>query len=115
MKRLLMSLGVLGLVMVPVITLHGPSAFGQKGELLSCTQFVTSDEECMTILRAECSGTALRSGFEKGVLRPFNTKTDDPPRVTCLNCQLGKLALSPPGGTSGLVRHVCVGHKPIIK
>ena len=115
MKRLLVRLGILGLVMVPVITLHGPSAFGQKGEVLSCTQFVPSDEECMTTIRAECNGTALRSGFEKGVLRPFKTQTDAPPRVTCLNCQLGKLALSPPGGTSGLVRHVCVGHKPIIK
>jgi len=115
MKRLLMRLGILGLVMVPVITLHGPSAFGQKGEVLSCTQFVPSDEECMTTLRAECNGTALRNGFEKGVLRPFNTQTDDPPRVTCLDCQLGSLALSPPKGTPGLVRHVCVGHKPKIK
>lgn len=115
MKRLLMSLGILGLVMAPVITLHGPSAFGQKGELLSCTQFVPSDRACMTTLRAECDGTALRSGFGKGVLRPFNTQTDDLPRVTCLDCQLGLLALSAPKGTPGLVRHVCVGHKPKIK
>ena len=115
MKRLLMRLGILGLVMAPVITLHGPSAFGQKGELLSCTQFVPSDRACMTTLRAECSGTALRHGFEEGVLRPFNSQTDASPRVTCLNCQLGSLALSPPEGTPGLVRHVCVGHKLIVK
>lgn len=115
MKKLLISLGVLGLVTAPVITLHGPSAFAQKGQVLSCTQFVPTDEECMTILRAECTGAALREGFEEGVLRPFKTQTDAPPTVTCLNCQIGKLALSPPGGSQGLVRHVCEGEKPIPK
>ncbi len=115
MKRLLVRLGILGLVMVPVITLHGPSAFGLKGEVLSCTEFAPSDEECMTTLRAECSGTALLYGFEEGALRPFKTQTDAPPRVSCVNCKLGKLALSPPEGTPGLVRNVCVGQKPIVK
>ncbi len=115
MKRLLMSLAILGLVMVSLITLHGPSAFAQKGEVLNCTQFVPMDEECMRMLRDECTGTALRHGFEEGVLRPFKTQTDAPPRVTCLNCQIGKLALSAPGGTPGLTRHICVGQKPIVK
>lgn len=111
MKRLLISLGILSLVTTPLIT----SAFGQKGEVLNCTQFVPMDEECMRMLRAECTGAALREGFEEGVLRPFKTQTEEPPRVTCLNCQLGKLSLSPPGGTPGLVRHVCEGQKPIPK
>lgn len=115
MKRLLMSLGSLGLVMAAAITLHGPSAFGQKGEVLNCTQFVPMDEECMRMLRDECTGTALREGFEEGVLRPFKTQTDAPPKVSCLNCLIGKLALSPPEGTPGLIRHVCEGRRPIVK
>ncbi len=103
MKRLLMSIAILGFVGIPVGALGVPEGETGAGTILSCIDFALQDRSCRTPLRSECDGTALTNDFQVGILRPLNVNDGglsiscDPPCVTVYG---------------NLTTHVCVGRVP---